>query len=259
MQVELFDYTGAGTHDPADYAAAILIFTKSTRLEMSPGLLRSVMDWEPEKKIKELTYMANTVPSSWEFVSYSFIITGVTRAFTHQLVRTRTASYAQQAMRVLDMSSGPGWDYATGPTIDDNGLGRSMGPSAMTRKDRYDQGMRLVADVYKDLIESGAAVQDARGILPTNILTNICMKLNMRSFIDLVKKRSSARVQDEYRSVIEAMKAEVYRVHPWISIFMDRTADVAASDLQDKIMSLGLTTGEKTDMIKLLDLIKKEL
>ena len=68
---------------------------------MSPGLLEEIEGWSAQKRQNEIEYMANTVPSSWEFCDYSFMITGVTRAFTHQLVRTRTASYAQQAMRVL--------------------------------------------------------------------------------------------------------------------------------------------------------------
>jgi flavin-dependent thymidylate synthase len=267
MKVELIDYTGAGTHDPAGYAAAILIFTKSTRLEMSPGLLKTIMDWSPEQKIHELTYMANTIPSSWEFCSYSFIISGVTRAFTHQLVRTRTASYAQQTMRTLDMTSGPGWKYATGPTIDDTSVGPTGTTSreAFTRKEIYQEAMMKIDSIYRELIHNGAAVEDARGILPTNILTNIVMKLNMRNFIDLVKKRSSARTQNEYRSVLDAMKEEVYRVHPWISIFMDRTADTAAKELQEKILELDLSENfdggraEKAELIKLLDVIRKDL
>lgn len=249
MEVKLFDYTGKETTDPADYAMTRLIFTKSTRLNMSPGLLNEIRAWPTQKKIDEIKYMANTVPSSWEFCDYSFIITGVTRAFTHQLVRTRTASYAQQAMRVLNVSEGLGWEYATGPTIE----------RKSSAKAKYDAGMRMIAQVYRDLIADGVAIQDARGILPTNILTNICMKINMRNFVDLAKKRSSARVQDEYRSVIEAMKAEVLRVHPFTTIFMERTADVAALELQEMIMNnVHIAEDTKTFMIKKLDRIRAE-
>jgi thymidylate synthase ThyX len=53
-----------------------------------------------------LDYISKTIRSSWEFVDYTFQITGVTRAFTHQFVRTRTGSYAQQSQRSVDMSSG---------------------------------------------------------------------------------------------------------------------------------------------------------
>ncbi len=159
---------------------------------------------------------------------------------------------------MLDMSGGPGWGYATGPTIDDMPVG--AGPNAPTRGQVYDRGMGQIAAAYQVLIEAGADVQDARGILPTNILTNICMKINMRNFIDLAKKRSSARVQDEYRSVVEGMKAEVLRVHPWTEVFMNRTADVAAMELQEMItQSMTVSNEMKINMIKKLDQIRKDM
>ena len=78
-------------------AIDLLLFTKSTRLQLTPGLMDEIRSWPEERKLNELRYMAKTVPSSWEFVDLIFSIEDVTRAFTHQLVRTRTASYAQQA------------------------------------------------------------------------------------------------------------------------------------------------------------------
>src|SRR4051812_1016288 len=100
MQVDLIDYTGRGMNDPW-YAASLMIWTKRTRTEISPGGLEEIRSWPEERKLEELRYMAATVPSSWEMCDFMFLITGVTRAFTHQLVRTRTLSYAQQAMQVL--------------------------------------------------------------------------------------------------------------------------------------------------------------
>ena len=35
----------------------------------------------------------------WEFIDMQFFIEGVTRAFTHQMVRQRTAVYAQESLR----------------------------------------------------------------------------------------------------------------------------------------------------------------
>jgi len=89
-------------------AKELLIFTKSTRLTMSPGLMNEIRAWSEERKLAELEYMANTIPSSWEFVDYVFMIEGVSRAFTHQFVRSRQGSYAQQTMRVLNMGE---YDY----------------------------------------------------------------------------------------------------------------------------------------------------
>lgn len=216
MKVTLISYT--------QDAIELLIFTKNTRLTMTPDRLDAIKMWSQEQKWNELEYMANTIPSSWEFVDYTFMIEGVTRAFTHQLVRTRTASFAQQTMRVLDVSKGKGWDYATGPSI------------KTENKILYDLIMATIDDGYKSLIKDGAAIEDARGILPTNILTNIVMKINMRNFVELIYKRSGPRVQGEYRDVLAAMQTAVKKVHPWIGIFIDRTFDKAAADLDKEII-----------------------
>ena len=63
MNVSLIDYTGMGAHP--HHAVDLLIFTKNTRLEMKPGLMNEIRAWTWKRKMKELAYMANTIPSSW--------------------------------------------------------------------------------------------------------------------------------------------------------------------------------------------------
>lgn len=240
MDVQLIDFTGAGAADPARAAANVLVFTKQTRMEMVPGLMDQIALWPQAKIDKELAYMANTIPSSWEFVEYKFLINGVSRAFTHQFVRTRTGSYAQQTMRVLNVS---GWDHLIGPTIavDD------------ARRQHYLDAIAAVAGEYDWQVANGAAIEDARGILPTNILTNIVAKFDLRTLADTVRKRSSSRTQGEYRAVLEAMIAEVKRVHPWASMFLERTFDLAAGELEREIIACVPPGSQRMAMIKLLD------
>lgn len=223
-------------------AIELLIFTKSTRLTMSPDQLEEIKRWPMERKWNELEYMANTIPSSWEFIDYTFMIEGVTRAFTHQLVRTRTASFAQQTMRVLDVSTGRGWDYATGPSIKDKPELEAM----------YQKTMSTIDRAYRWQIREGATIEDARGVLPTNILTNIVMKINMRNFVELIYKRSGPRVQQEYRDVLAAMQKAVLDVHPWMGLFIDRTFDRAAHDLDAEI-SMIEEDEKRIRMMKLVD------
>lgn len=237
--VTLIDCTGRGNLDP-NYAMNILIFAKSTRLEMTPNLWDDIVAAPRSKKEEDIAYIANTIPSSWEFIDYTFLIQNVTRAFTHQLVRTRTASYAQQTMRTLDVSGGDGWTYGTGPTVKN-----SMAIEAI-----YDNTMDFIAERYKRLIESGAKPEDARGILPTNIHTNIMMKMNMRNFVDLVRKRSSLRVQDEFRIVIGLMVEVVLAEHPWMVSFLSRTKDNAINELE--LMINDETEPRRTEMLKKL-------
>jgi flavin-dependent thymidylate synthase len=244
----LFDYTGKGSLDPARAAANILAFTKSTRLSLDEDLMQKIEAWPQEKIDEELRYMAKTIPSSWEFVHYSFLLDGVTRAFTAQLCRTRTASFAEKTLRVLDVSEGFGWEYGVGPTIADDPL----------RSDLYSHAMKSTADSYKLLIQHGAKIEDARGVLPLNIKTRICVSMNMRTFVELVRKRSSSRTQGEYRDVLEAMKTAVKAKHDWIGLFLERDFDNAANELNHLLLEVSIPAEQKTHMIKLIDIMREQ-
>jgi flavin-dependent thymidylate synthase len=244
-KVELIDHTGRGFNDPW-YAASLMIWTKRTRVEMSPGGLEEIRSWSQERKIEELRYMAATVPSSWEFCDFTFFISGVTRAFTHQLVRTRTLSYAQQAMQVLRVDRGNGWDYHVGKTI----AGK---PDA---EEVYRRTMNQIAGAYTTLADTpGVHTEDARGVLPTNILTNIVVKGNLRVLCDMLRKRASPRNQGarpgsegEWSSVHRQMKERMVEALPWTDLFLNRVADNVAKDLyemledvEDKLLKTNLT------------------
>lgn len=246
MQATLFEYTGKGTADPARAAANALVFTKSTRLNMTPDLYAQVEAMSDEAIKAELEYMANTIPSSWEFCHYSFIITGVSRGFTHQFVRTRTGAYAQQTMRILDVSD---FEYITGPTID-----------SQHKLGIYDGAMEAVRKAYEHLIGLGTKIEDARGVLPTNISTNICADFNLRTLSELFRKRASSRTQGEYRDVLDQMKAAVIAVHPWTELFFSRSFDVAAAELEGLIKdAYGIADEDRTHMIKLIDQMRTML
>ena len=227
-------------------AENLLMFTKATRLTMSPGLLDEIKNLPYEEKMEQLDYMANTIPSSWEFVDYVFLVEGVSRAYTHQQVRTRAASYAQQTMRVLNMND---FDYV----YTDRNL---ENPAAMRQIDVCLQTIKMT---YKNLIDMGQAAEDARGVLPTNISTNIVCKFNLRTFVDLAKARTGGRTQNEYQKVVNAMVDEVLRVHPWAEKFLfqqgrDYFADIEAFAQRE----YGGDLLKKGELLKIVDKMRKE-
>lgn len=228
------------------HAAELLIFTKSTRLTMSPGLMAEIMRWPEEKKLAELEYMANTIPSSWEFVDYVFMIEGVSRAFTHQFVRSRNASYAQQTMRVLNMGE---YDYVHTTRSAEH-------PQARAIIDAVNAAIRYG---YRQMIELGLPAEDARGILPTNISTNIVAKFNLRALSELVKSRTGGRTQGEYQRVAQAMADAVLAVHPWAEKFLfahgrDYFADIEAFAERE----YGGDLLRKGELLKIVDKMRKE-
>lgn len=220
-KVTLISYTGHGHPDPL-YAARLLAYTKNTRLEQGEETRAKIEAMSEEELSKELEYIAGTIRSSWEFVDYTFEIKDVTRAFTHQLVRTRTASYAQQAQRVVDM-----------------GHFSAMKPETVISADeedgfsRWDELMDHISSVYRYYQKKGVPNQDCRGMLPTNVHTNIIMKANLRTMADLLAKRKNLRAQGEYGEVAAMMEAEILRVHPWTEPFLNpvRTRTPALDEL----------------------------
>jgi len=188
-------------------AKNLLMFTKNTRLMDDEDAYDKIKEWPEEKKQAELDYMLNTIKSSWEFVDYIFDIRGVSRAFTHQFVRTRQASYAQQSMRTVNMND---FDYVT----NDYFVGKDH------ERMIYEDGMEEIKRYYKLLIDKDVPEEDARGILPTNICTNIVAKFNLRTLHEMAKSRLSPRAQGEYREVFQEMIDEVVRVHSWTEPFL---------------------------------------
>lgn len=224
MKVSLINYTGFGHPNPL-FAAALLAYTKNTRLEQGEDGFARFLAMSAEELEPELKYIAGTLRSSWEFVRFHFQINGVTRAFTHQFVRTRTASYAQQAQRVVDLS---GAEVAKPDSI-------TADPVA---SDAWDRAVHFIRQAYKAAQQAGAPNQDARGIVPTNILTNISAEMNLRTLADLVGKRQNLRAQGEYADVVRGMVKCVLEVMPWVEPFLypERTRTPALDALLKDVL-----------------------
>ena len=224
-------------------ARELLVFTKSTRLNVTTGLLDVIKLYDAEKLQKELDYMVDTIKSSWEFVDFTFCIEGVSRGFTHQFVRNRLGSYAQQTMRILDMGD---FDYITGPSI--------SGDDHLQRM--YDAAMAQISVVYKELIKKGAKIEDARGILPTNISTNIVAKFNLRALSQMMMSRASNRTQSEYRDVLDAMYEAVVAAEPWCASFLRSSRYDDLKRLESAILDRYEGTDMCTQLLKLIDKVR---
>ena len=196
MKVTLANYTTD--------ALNLLLATKNTRLgfDDDPAL------WSEEKRAEHLAMMRDTIKSSWEFVDYTFRIEGVTRAFTHQLVRTRTGSYAQESMRVADFRD---HEVDEPESIAGDLFNHASWVSAV----------EVVKKCYSGLIDDGVPAQDARGILPTNMTTSIWAKFTLRALHDMALVRLCTRTQGEYQNVFRAMREAVVAVHPWTENFIE--------------------------------------
>jgi thymidylate synthase ThyX len=73
---------------------------------------------------------------------------------------------------------------------------------------------------YAELIKRGLPVQEARGILATNITTSIIAQFSLRTLHEMANVRLCTRTQGEYQDVFRMMKAAVIEVHPWADDFI---------------------------------------
>jgi flavin-dependent thymidylate synthase len=211
MAVTLLSYTPE--------ALELLLFSKQTRLTMAPNLMEEIRQWPMERKMKELDYMLGTIESSWEFANFTFLITDVSRAFTHQLVRTRLGSYAQQAQRVVTQE---GFKYVRPDSVIHAHGGEAVMSSLDAENDDspYDLAMFHLNSEYRGLIEDGMVAQDARGVLPTNICTNIMAQFDLRCLSHMARLRLCTRTQGEYQNVFREMRRLVLEVYPWAERFI---------------------------------------
>lgn len=134
-----------------------------------------------------------------EAVHLHFFIEGVTRSFTHQMVRQRTAVYAQESLRFAvkeDMAS----EVALPPSI-------PADPESKTYQ-TWVTTMGELEDVYNFLIDEGVPAEDARGLLPHAVTTRINYVTNLRALLDHAGNRLCTQAQFEWRAVfIELVKA----------------------------------------------------
>jgi flavin-dependent thymidylate synthase len=131
--------------------------------------------------------------SGLEFIDLHFFFEGVTRAFTHQAVRQRTAVFVQESQRFA-VKENAELEVAYPPSIaglDDDHPMRVL----------WDQANEYDASVYNGLIGGGIPAEDARGRLPHNITTRMHYKTNLRNLIPLAGKRLCSQAQWEWKQV----------------------------------------------------------
>jgi thymidylate synthase (FAD) len=173
------------------------------------------------------------------------LVEGVSRAYTHQQVRTRNASFAQQTMRVLDMGE---YEYV----LTERNKADNVSLSIIGNTNRY------IRNSYATLIKSGVAPEDARGILPTNIATNIVCKFNLRTFSELCKSRTGGRTQSEYQQVVNAMADAVLAVHPWAERFLFPAKRDAFDEIEQFAKEeFGGDLLKKGQLLKIVDRMRK--
>jgi len=178
-----------------------------------------------------------------EFVNFHFIISGVTRGFTHQMVRQRTATYTQESTRFAVKEAVPvgrppslngtvpwsewwqesfaelfpsGYAEARATTGQGTGGVQSMvneyaaqqATKQQLWREKWDRGVAAIEQIYNELVNDGMPAEDARGLLPTNLLTRINYNTSLRGLLEHSGVRLCTQAQQEWVNVwMEILKA----------------------------------------------------
>lgn len=146
--------------------------------------------------------------SPLEHASATFLIEGVSRACSHQIVRHRLASFSQRSDRYTrfstqDVGHAPSMTMpvAFHDTIRDVAQLRNdtKDDPSLFRKFRnaFDSCIRT----YEDMLEAGVPKEDARFILPQGMSTSLYMTANFREWRHFLKLRLDKHAQWEIRAV----------------------------------------------------------
>lgn len=168
-------------------------------------VVRNLSEVTYDDRVKHWEDVQKTVlKAPLESVKLHFMFESVTRAFTHQLVRQRTAVYAQESMRFAVKENATD-EVALPPSIMGVEPFENFTLSAMTKEqqalDIWTTSMDQLGEAYNKLIELGMPAEDARGMLPTNILTRIHYITDLRALQQHAGFRLCTQAQFEWRMV----------------------------------------------------------
>lgn len=139
-----------------------------------------------------------------EFVDYVFAIDGISRSCLAQLTRHRMASFCVMSQRHVNMD---GFQYIMPISIQND----------VESENEYKQLMNCIASFYKDMVNAGIPMEDARYILPNACTTNIIMKINARSLANFLSLRMCNKAQWEIRELADKIYAIVSKETPIVA------------------------------------------
>lgn len=133
-----------------------------------------------------------------EHASFTFMISGVSRALLAQVTRHRIASFSVQSQRYVSLAEGFG--YIIPPRI------QALGDEAVQEfKRQMDQMQAWYVDWQQRLGSGEGSNEDARFVLPNACETHITMTMNARELLHFFSLRCCSRAQWEIRAMATEM------------------------------------------------------
>lgn len=214
MQVTLITHTPDPV--PTVAAAAKLCYSPSDPETLLEGLTKE----KAESFVEMLRSMGHESP--FEHASFTFGVSGVSRALLAQVTRHRIASFSVQSQRYVDKGS---FEYIVPPEIQNLPEARAEFLRCMEAcEESYQKIGALLSEHYLSEHEGSTdaesraahkrAIEDARFVLPNACDTKLMMTINARSLQNFFAHRLCTRAQWEIRALADKMLELVQEVAP---------------------------------------------
>jgi thymidylate synthase (FAD) len=117
------------------------------------------------------------------------------RGVSHELVRHRLASYSQESTRYANYSAER---FGGEITV----IRPPFWPEDSSPYKEWCEAMRAAEAHYMELIAMGAKPQEARGVLPNSLKTEILMTCNIREWRHVLELRCTPQAQPQIRAMM---------------------------------------------------------
>lgn len=201
IQVELLG--GSDYKEWVKSAMYASLVTWDTTPQLPVTKLQS-MPFEKQEELFLRMLTKRPISVALEGAVFTFKLTGIPRALTHQIVRHRQMSFGQQSYRVSSCYSDPVRLPVSLQERVDAGE-----PVMDEMKDAYINTVKAVRSMYKKLIEIGIPMEQARSIMPMGTCTKIAATMRLRDMIEYFKGRTSDIAQDEHTYMVCLMAQEM--------------------------------------------------
>ena len=156
-------------------------------------------------------YLANILKqqhySVLEHASVTFLLQGVSRSFTHELVRHRHLSFSQVSQRYVEPNE---FDYVIPPAARGNRCWEAAIAAAYMGAVR--QAKCLSLDLQRQGLSKKQANEAGRAFLPNCSATEIVVTGTLRAWREVIQKRigpaADAEFQEVARAILELLKQE---------------------------------------------------
>ncbi|MDR1735654.1 MAG: FAD-dependent thymidylate synthase [Oscillospiraceae bacterium] len=139
---------------------------------------------------------------------YSFSVKFICdRGVSHEIVRHRIASFAQESTRYCNYSKDK---YGGEITV----IAPFFWPDESEQFLRWREGMESAERAYFALLAAGATAQEARAALPSSLKTELVMTANLREWRHFFKLRAASAAHPQMREVAAALLEELKTLMP---------------------------------------------